>query len=1104
MRKLHLHLAIILFLLFSVFIANFSHTGFLMGWDNLMPEFNNLLNIKRSIFSAWQESHGLGVPAGNGHAADLPRQIFLSLLSIIIPLNLLRYIWVFAMLGLGTFSSYFLIKKLISENKDSLGPLLGSIFYLLNLATIQNFFIPFEPFITFFGFLPLLLLTAISYIKTPSKKYFLVFLITAIFALPLSHIPTIFFVYLGVLFFVTLGFYFQNKNYLKKIVKIFLATFLLNSFWLLPFIYFTLTNSGVAFSAKINQMSTPTVFGQNKEFGGILDLMLLKGFWFNNVDLVQIGMFERMFDTWRFHLENPLVIFVGYLSFLIILVGVVSALRSKNRSFWGFLLLFFISISLLSINTFPFSYLNSILREIPVFNQVFRSPFTKIATFASLSFALFFGVGINYLFEKLNKKVNGRLLEIALGSLFIFSLVFFSLPVFKGQLFYSKIKNNLPNEYFDLFNFFQKQDHNSRIANFPQNTFWGWTFYGWGYGGSGFIWYGLPQPVMDRAYDVWGEKNENYYWEISQALYSKNPEMFSLVLNKYQISWIIIDENIISSDSQKTLFNTELKEIILEIPDIKEVENFGKIRVYSLNLKDKPRDFVFLTGELPVTNAYRWGNQDVFYQNQGNYITLPNSENWYFNYFYPFRSLFSNKTKADQEFKIRENNESLDFIANLYPSQSLVTLSIPSFNQIENVIPIDIISQLTEGGRIRILAKLKTPEVFIKEDNIVSKIWEEQRESELFLIPQSSIFPVNLNINGTRDIELTKSEGRKRLGSAFLVKGEKNLITISNSSGILGSGVIASDSLDFSSEPIEINIPSIAKSTQIIVRVDKIEDNYLGFLQTPKHIAKNRLLNCDKYRRGKYDFELVNEGGVELLRFRSKGATGCISYYLPNLIHDQGYLILVENKNQKGNPLHFWVLNEDEDTAPINTYLTDNKTLTNSQIIIPPQERFGQAYSFNFQNPSIVDESINYLGDVATYPIPYNFLSRINLKSSNSIESESYMDNFQVSKINPSLYSVKLEDQIPSMIVLSQSYNKGWAAYDISSQQSEVGSWLAKVFPFIFGKELKNHFMVSNWENGWRILGNPEKVVIVYLPQYLQYLGFLLFLGGVVLIIKEK
>ena len=97
------------------------------------------------------------------------------------------------------------------------------------------------------------------------------------------------------------------------------------------------------------------------------------------------------------------------------------------------------------------------------------------------------------------------------------------------------MRKSIPKDYSDLFGFFKKQNPNGRIANLPQGSFWGWTNYRFGIKGSGFIWYGIKQPILDRAFDVWNLKNEQYYWELSTALQKKNPTELNKIFQKYLI-----------------------------------------------------------------------------------------------------------------------------------------------------------------------------------------------------------------------------------------------------------------------------------------------------------------------------------------------------------------------------------------------------------------------------------------------------------------------------------------------------------------------------------------------------------------------------------------
>jgi hypothetical protein len=181
----------------------------------------------------------------------------------------------------------------------------------------------------------------------------------------------------------------------------------------------------------------------------------------------------------------------------------------------------------------------------------------------------------------------------------------------------------IPQEYFQVFRFFKQQPKNTRIANFPQQTYWGWAKYQWGYSGSGFLWYGIEQPILDRAFDVWSDKNENYYWEISYALYSKNLALFEKVLEKYQINWLLVDGNIINPSSPNALYFDELGEMISKSAKISLAQEFNKIKIYQVNLETPVKDFVFLTENLPqIEPKYNWNNYDQAFLDNRNYSSL--------------------------------------------------------------------------------------------------------------------------------------------------------------------------------------------------------------------------------------------------------------------------------------------------------------------------------------------------------------------------------------------------------------------------------------------------------------------------------------------------
>ncbi len=1013
------------------------------------PEFNFAANIKRSLFAVWQEYQGLGLLGGMGHASDLLHQLFLLTLSIILPTSILRYVWTFLMLFTGSVGVYFLTMRIMRGVTRLEGPraiaLVGGLFYLLNLSSMQMFYTPFEAFSAFFGFLPWLLLTTINYFINPNRKSLLFLILVLILSTPAWYIPTLFVVYLLTISIISLTLLFWQKKteIIKRTIKVFILVFLINAFWLLPFAYFTFTNSSVAVGAKINQMATEEVFLKNKEFGGINDVMLLKGFWFNNVEPDLLGNYSYMLAPWRQHFDNPLINIIGFLFFAVILVGVVGAVRGKNKISLAFAALFLFAFTMLATETPPFSWINSIFRQIPLFDQAFRFPFTKFSTLASLTYAIFFALGISRLFHHLPsifKKPPS--IVYLLPSLL---LVIFTFPAFTGHLFYQKERLAIPQEYFALFNFFKNQDQNTRIANFPQHTFWGWNFYNFNYSGSGFLWYGIKQPILDRAFDVWSRTNENYYFELSDALYAKDPFKFEQILNKYQISWLLVDKNVVNPPSPKALFFSELEELADKIPNITKTQTFGNIDIYKVTLKDNPQNFVFVTNELPTVNGYQWNNNDQAYLDNGDYLSSITNYQLPITNYYPFRSLFSNKSQKDIEFAIKENADSIELIAEL-PQLKQATLRIPSFSQKETVLPITITDKKT--------AVIKTPAVFLNNQ----KLWGEEFETPLY-----SVIAIIDKNTGTSQ---TKVLPKDLFNSLPLL--QETTISLSSQEG----------------DVLRVEIP-------------KIEDNYVSFKPT---ITNTKLVNCDNFRRGTIN-SVIND--KEQLELSSKNATACVSFYSPTLPHDQGYAIFVDSKNEKGRGLHFWIENNTTSFSPIDTYLPTERKLLINTFILPPQDPQGIGYTLHLENVSIGNEETkNNLGKISVYPIPYNFLTSLVLTSNNQLPTTNYQQPITVSHPNESLYVVQLpitNYQLPTTLVLSQSFNAGWKMYRIKNYELGIMNGLNLVFPFFFGEEIKEHVLVNNWANGWvidklEVRSEKLEVIIVYLPQYLEYLGFLIIL----------
>jgi hypothetical protein len=138
--------------------------------------------------------------------------------------------------------------------------------------------------------------------------------------------------------------------------------------------------------------------------------------------------------------------------------------------------------------------------------------------------------------------------------------------------------------------------------------------------------------------------------------------------------------------------------------------------------------------------------------------------------------------------------------------------------------------------------------------------------------------------------------------------------------------------------------------------------------------------------------------------------------------------------------------------------------------------------------------SVNLISSIEFIPIPYEFLQNIKI---NSTPSQNLLTGKIIStkRVNPLLFEVKTSGD-PVVLTLAYDYEAGWKAYAINCSNALTCALKENLAP-IFGTEVKEHVLVDNWSNGW-ILGNAtnsnERIVIMFIPQSLELVGFLLII----------
>ena len=980
-----------------VCFQNYTPGTYLSGWDTIHPEFNFPEYFKR-IFSFWQQQQGLGAAASQAHSAELPRLIFYYFSSFIFPDSFLRYFYFFLCLLIGPLGMYFFILKFI---KKKFIAFLSGLLYLLNLATAQHFIVPLEMFATHYATLPWLFLFSTNYLIEKKKKDLILFCLVVIFSSPMAHTPTLFYSFMLVFgCFMFLMNKLLVKN-IRRVITLIFLTLILNSYWILPNIYYVINYGTDVANSKIHYQFSERAFHSGVNFGNIIDTALLRNFLFDWGEYSnKEGKFVFLLKDWKSHFNNPVVLVIGLSVFITAILGIFISFRKKLKLGLSFLPVFIIPFIFINNDNIIFQWMvNSWGDDFSIIKESLRFPFTKFSILLLFSFCLYFAIFVNYVSDKSKfflKKFNEASWTLAV----IILLLVYMLPVFNGYLISSSMRINIPSEYSQLFDYFKSQDPNTRIATFPINTFWGWVYYNFDFEGAGFMWFGLSQPTMDREFDRWHPANEDYYHQMSYAVYSQNLELLENTLEKYQINWLLVDKNIIDVSSTKALFYPQLEELISKSEKIVKEKEFNNVTAYKVNLDSIPKEFISLLPELSnVGPIYNKNNFDQGFKDTGNYLSEEKPELYSkknsalgeaaSSAYYPFRSLLSNRNVLEVEFIVNETTDSFIFRKKIPQEISNEKLNIPS------------------------------------EENI---IWFD---------------PTDLEITG------------------------------------LYQPVVS-----FNSEEITVKIP-------------KIKNYFSSDIDPAKRISLSKLKNCD-YLIGKNNpsaikigDELIEVNDKSVLRLNSVLSNNCTAeFLLPNMSHEFGYLISVESRNIQNKSILFWVENLTTKKADIETYLPKVTDFKKLHFIQPPMEKYGQGYFLHFDNLSFNKKpTVNDLGVISIYPIPFNFLTQIYF-GEGKIKNTDNLNNC-IEKVNHPIgyyysFSISSECKEKATLVLSQSTDPGWMAFNTTDNI----------------KLISDKKLVNNWANGWTI--NTEKVksvIIFFVPQLLQFLGYFLFVMGIIVIV---
>ncbi|PIX81785.1 MAG: hypothetical protein COZ34_01620 [Candidatus Pacebacteria bacterium CG_4_10_14_3_um_filter_34_15] len=1062
---------LILLVTICIGLTNYQINKWLIGWDSYTPNFNFTENFERNIFGIWQEDRGLGLPDGMSHIANVIHTLTIFVLSFIFPSNSLRFVYHLLMYFFGGVGSYFLIKKFTNDNIVSA---LGSLFFLLNLSTLQMFHLPLEVFSVHFAALPWLTLTLLNFLKKQNFKNAFNFFLISFLTSPQGYVPTIFGVY-AILFLTIILFQFQKtKKFLKTVTIASLLLFLSNAFWIIPYSFNLSKSLNTISNATINVMSNEAIRLKNQEYGDLESVVMGKGMY--------LSLYEEdakpLLQPWITHTQQPIVRIFSWSIWLVTLVGLLYIIYERKKTLYPFITLYLFSFLLLG-NSIPFlsKVLELINTYIPVFANAYRFIFTKFSILYMFNYSILFAFGLKIIFSKFKSQLTSNNLFLLMAGM----MIYIAKPSFQSNFFSQYLMLAIPEKYFQLQEFFESKPTAEKIQVLPQADFWGWTFNDWGFKGSGFVWQMLPQATMDGAFLPWSEKNESYYLELDQALISNDAIAFDDTLNKYQINWIVIDESIIKKDKKIDLASTynvinNSEVLILE----KEIEN---IKIYH-NTQVANDNFIFTPNKISfIDNTCTYCRNDSIFSSKGHYLNKEKSAVYPFQYLFSERNIEKNISKNDLQNILNlkpklYNIESTDF-----------SVKLPSLVQLENYdYPVKI-SNDNKVLRIEIYYpyQILTNDKQLFNPVLLSIVRSNENEFTNYLVTisnkQFSIpkeFPETIdyvNLKTSDDILFELLGVNENQTDDFLYTPK------------LLESVSISNQLNKNITEIESNIYKVDANTGLVVSI--LPKSY------QLNLSESTLtLNCGVNQQGIIEKNTINNS-VDFSAF-DKGAI-CDFYGVGYLNHNTGYLLNFEGENITGKNLEFFIHNWITDQIDFEAVLNEGK-FSQCFTLLPQKNINGNGYSVNFKlNSFRYNDSESILNSTTIYPIPLDIISQIELLPNNfDIKtSEGQNNNLKVlssKHISPVLYKIETSYDEDGYFGLLQSFDNNWIALAHPLEKSELN----------FRSYTKlSHYQLNNWANSWKVPAGEYSIIIFYWPQFITCVSFVLSIGTSIYIFKN-
>lgn len=461
-----------------------------------------------------------------------------------------QIIYTVLMYFLGSYAIYKLT-EILSPKGNKTAALFASIFYLFNPLLINDGFQTSIMFLSGYVAFPCILY---FYIQALNKKSLGHIIMTAVLMTFLaSGMPSYRDLIIGIFLLGTYGIYYlfnthNFKNWMINTGKILGLTFMINLFWLFPYL-----TKPERLLEKFKLLTlTPTLFDLTHRYTTLPNVFRGLGKWALFFGGIQ-G--EPFFVYSPVYTENLVVIVATFLLPIIIFSSIL-LYRKREIFFMLYMALFFIFLSK-GINP-PFGELYSlIVNRIPFFKAVRESFFFLQGLMIPYSYL--FGYSCQGFLHSIlkvfsRKTIHNKAIKIACTVIILTSLLtpllITSWPLVTGDIIKIGILPNwrgvaFPESYREISNILET-DELDRVIVFPKNM--KYVGYEWEYyGGRNILQYNLPTAlVMAQSGDEYFPSNSiDFTQSLYQLAETKEYDLFASMLKASGVEFVLVETGII-------------------------------------------------------------------------------------------------------------------------------------------------------------------------------------------------------------------------------------------------------------------------------------------------------------------------------------------------------------------------------------------------------------------------------------------------------------------------------------------------------------------------------------------------------------------------------